>query len=84
MFSCKLDTFCFEGIPFGLIVASFTFQGMMLQLLDGLKVTRAYLGSVVVISKDSDSDLRHVMKILERMSKTNLKLKLSKRFFAQS
>ena len=82
-FTCKLGTFCFEVMPFGLMNAPATFQRMMNEVLKGLSFVRVYLDDVVIFSNTEREHLDHVLTVLERLAEYNLKIKVTKCDFFQ-
>ena len=70
----------FNVMPFGLTNAPGTFQRMMDVMLAGLKWNSClvYLDDILFFSKTFDEHLMRLEKVLQCISKANLKLKLSK------
>jgi hypothetical protein len=73
----------FNVMPFGLTNAPGTFQRMMDVMLAGLKWNSClvYLDDILVFSKTFEEHLLRLQKVLQCISKANLKLKLSKCYF---
>jgi hypothetical protein len=77
--------FQFNVMPFGLTNAPGTFQRMMDVMLAGLKWNSClvYLDDILFFSKTFDEHLMRLEKVLQCISKANLKLKLSKCSFCE-
>ena len=72
-------------LPFGLTLASATFQRLMERVLHEIcwRTLLLYLDDVIVIFPDFDSHLQRLEKIFKRLQNTGLKLKLTKCKFLQ-
>jgi len=55
--------FEFVRMPFGLVNAAQTFQRFIDQVLRGLPCSYAYLGDILVTSKDADEHLQHLRQV---------------------
>lgn len=70
-------------MPFGQMNAPFTFQRMMGQLCADFLFARVYIDSVVIFSQTMEEHLDHLEESLEKLSKYNINVKVSKYHFAQ-
>jgi len=68
--------------PFGLVIASSTFQRLMDDTLHGLDLTYPYIDDVFVYSKGWTEHIRSLRAVLMRLHASCLKLKLPKCIFA--
>lgn len=67
-------------MPFGLKTAPLTFQRMINSIFTGLlgKTVFAYLDDIIVASKDQESHLESLQKVLQKLEEAGLKAKLTK------
>lgn len=79
-FICHRGSFRFPRMPFGLCNAPATFQRLMDLVIAGLnyETCLVYLDDIIVFSKDTQSHLERLEKLLLRLREANLKLKPSK------
>ena len=79
-FSCRLGTFEYNKMPFGLVNAPATFQRMMDDILRPYlwKFVAVYLDDIIIFSKDKESHVRHVKIIKELLETKRLVLNQSK------
>ena len=79
-FVCHRGTFRFPRMPFGLCGAPATFQRLMDMVIAGLnyETCLVYLDDIIVFSKDTQSHMERLEKLLIRLREANLKLKPSK------
>lgn len=68
---------------FVLINAPYTFQHMMDQLCAYFPFVQVYLEDVLTLSQSTEENLDHLEEFPERLSKHNMKVKVSKYDFAQ-
>lgn len=76
-------TYQFTVMPFGFINTPLAFQTMMDQVMKDYTFVRTYFADVVTFYWSLDERLVHLVTVLERISSCNLRIKLSKCFFAQ-
>ena len=82
-FICKLGTFWWEVMPFGLMNAPAIFQRAMNEVFRHLPFVRVYLDDLVIFSKNMAEHLGHLKKVSELLAKKHLKIKLKNCAFAQ-
>ena len=61
-------------VPFDLAQAPAYFQNLMNKILNGLKLTLAYLDDVIIFSVTAEQHLKHIQIVLTRLKQANLKL----------
>ena len=84
-FVTHLGAYCFNVMPFGLTNAPAAFQRCMDTILGSLKniCCLVYLDDIIIYSKDNETHLQDVEKVLGLLMKAGAKLKVSKcNFFA--
>ena len=79
-FCTKYGQYEFTTMPFGLVGSSATFQRTMELILQGLQWTTAiiYIDDIVVFASSFEEHKERVVKVLQRISDANLKLKPDK------
>ena len=76
--------FEWKVIPFGLMNAPSTFQRLISKVLIGCEsFTAAYIDDVLIFSEDEDQHRVHLQKVLECLTRYNLRVKLKKCSFYQ-
>ena len=83
-FITKFGTFEFKVMPFGLCNAPATFQRTMDKVLEGIKekFVLVYLDDVIIYSKTFTEHIQHLIEVLDRIRRANLRLKAEKCYFA--
>jgi len=76
--------FKFLHMPFGLKIAGMSFQCLMDRVMDGLNFVVVYINNMLVASPDLASHLQHLEAVFQRLSDSNLVLKLEKCKFAKA
>ena len=69
-------------MPFGLKNAPSEFCRIMHRILGKLRFVEVYLDDIIIHSASFDEHIDHVNKVLEELSKANLKINLKKCKFA--
>ena len=77
-FVTPLGKFEFVCCPFGLAQAPAYFQALILQVLSGLDFAFGYLDDILIFSPDTETHLKHLDILFQRLREAGLKLKESK------
>lgn len=77
--------YAWNCMPFGLMNAPATFQGLMSQVLRGItwRYALCYIDDIVIFSSTFEVHLQHLSEVFQRLRDAGLKLTPSKCFFAQ-
>lgn len=79
-FSTSYGHFEFTRMPFGLKNAPATFQRAMNNILSDFigSICFVYLDDIIIVGSSLETHLENVSKVLERLSKFNLKVQIDK------
>ena len=62
-----LGKYNYLKVPFGLAQAPMYFQNLMNKVLNGLHLTLAYLGDVIIFSESAEQHPKHMHIVLTRL-----------------
>lgn len=83
-FVCKFGAYAFDVMQFRLMNALETYQKAMDEILYRLPFVRVYLDDIVIFSKTIEEHLEHIGEVLDRISKYNITLKITRCDFIQA
>lgn len=81
--TCKLGTYGFMVMPFGLMIAPATFQRIINEMLKDLSFRKVCFDYIVVFTGSEQHNARDMAQVLKRVSDAGLRIELKKCIFRQ-
>lgn len=82
-FLCRLGTYKFDVMTFGLMKDHSKFKRMTYQIMEDIPFVRVYLEDVIVLSNSMDDHLKHLKEEMDLVIIHELKLRTRKFFFVK-